>query len=455
MKGLTVKNIAQACGGHYHGSKEFLLREVSSVSTDSRRIVKDALFIPIRGERFDGHTYIGNVMKAGALVTLTDHAEGMPDCPYILVENTVSAMLLIAHFYLKTLAVPVVGITGSVGKTSTKEMIASVLSQKYRVLKTAGNFNNNIGLPLTIFRLTEEDQVAVLEMGINHFGEMTVLAETAEPDIMVITNIGTCHLEFLGNRDGVFKAKTECFDYVKQNGSVILNGDDDKLTAVTDVHGRRPIFYGMSPKCRVTAESVTPLGLKGSRCTISIDEDPFDVTVPVPGMHQVMNALAGAAVGAVFGLTAEEIKAGIESMETIAGRFRITEGSRCTVIDDCYNANPMSMKASLGILNEAEGRRAAVLGDMGELGANEKELHREVGEYAGTLDIETFLLCGELSKELQCGIFSKKPKADVHWFASSDELKAALPNLIRDGDTVLVKASHFMQFGKIVEELLK
>lgn len=454
MKGLTPRAMADTCHGRYHGPKDIADREVTAITTDSRKVTEGSLYIPMKGTRVDGHTFIANAQRAGALLTLTEHSEGMPEnFPYILVDSTAEAIQDIAGLYRRELAIPVVGITGSVGKTSTKEMIAAVLSQKYRVLKTAGNFNNNLGLPLTVFRLTEEDEIAVLEMGISHFGEMTRLAETAEPDTMVITNIGTCHLEFLKDRDGVFRAKTECFDYVRLDGTVILNGDDDKLCQVEEVHGRRPIFYGMSPRCRVYAENVRPLGLKGISCTINIDEDAFDVTIPVPGMHQVMNALAAAAVGATYSLTTEEIKAGIESLESLSGRFHIIENDHCTVIDDCYNANPMSMKASLDVLKDANGRKVAILGDMGELGSREKELHYEVGEHAGSLPVDKYIFVGPLSEEIMRGLTDVDPKADAVHFPDVDSLLAELPKLIADGDTVLVKASHFMQFERVTEAL--
>ncbi|MEE3420735.1 MAG: UDP-N-acetylmuramoyl-tripeptide--D-alanyl-D-alanine ligase [Lachnospiraceae bacterium] len=454
MKGMTPTAMAYACHGRYHGPGEVAKQEVTAVTTDSRKVTPGSLYVPMKGTKVDGHSFIESAMKAGALLTLTEHAEGMPEgFPYILVDSTADAIQEIAGLYRRNLDIQVVGITGSVGKTSTKEMIAAVLSQKYRVLKTAGNFNNNLGLPLTVFRLTEEDEIAVLEMGISHFGEMTKLAETAEPDTMVITNIGTCHLEFLKDRDGVFRAKTECFDYVKLDGTVILNGDDDKLVQVEEVHGRRPIFYGMSPRCRVSAENVQPLGLKGISCTINIDDESFDVTVPVPGMHQVMNALAAAAVGTLYGLTTDEIKAGIESLESLAGRFHIIENDRFTVIDDCYNANPMSMKASLDVLKDANGRKVAILGDMGELGAEENELHYEVGQHAGELPIDKFIFVGPLSEEIEKGLLEKNPQADSVHFPDVDALLKELASLVVDGDTVLVKASHFMQFERITEAL--
>ena len=454
MKNLTPENIAKACGGTMVNCENILGREVTAVTTDSRKVTEGCLYIPMKGAKFNGHDFIPQVMEGGALLTLTEKDEAAEGYPYIKVKRTDIAIQRIAEFYRVELGIPVVGITGSVGKTSTKEMIAAVLSQKYNVLKTAGNFNNNLGLPLTIFRITEEHEIAVLEMGISHFGEMTDLARTARPNTMVITNIGTCHLEFLKDRDGVFEAKTECFEYVDfENGTVVLNGDDDKLCRVDQVHGRAPIFYGMDPGMRVYAENIQPLGLKGTACTINIDDRYFDVTVPIPGRHMVMNALAGAAVGSLYGLTDEEIKAGIESLETLGGRFNIVETEKYTIIDDCYNANPMSMKASLGVLNDVEERCVAILGDMGELGENEAALHREVGEYAGEQNIDEYIVVGKLSENISEAIREVKPEADLHTFETVEELIPALDTLLKEGDIVLVKASHFMRFDRIVEAL--
>ena len=425
MKQMTPRNIAHACGGTYFGPESVLDREVTSVTVDSREAKPGCLYVPMRGTRADGHDFIPKAMEAGALLTLTERKEEKPAFPCIRVDSTAEAIQKIAGFYRRALGIPVVGITGSVGKTSTKEMIAAVLSRKYRVLKTAGNFNNNLGLPLTIFRLTEEDDIAVLEMGISHFGEMEKLADTAEPDTMVITNIGECHLEFLGDRDGVFRAKTECFHYMKPDGTVILNGEDDKLSRVAEVNGRKPVFYGCDPKFRVYADR-----------------------------HMVMNALAGAAVGSLYGLTMEEIRDGIESLETLGGRLhQIETKSGYMVIDDCYNANPMSMKASCGILSGAGTRTVAILGDMGELGKDEAALHREVGESVGRLAIDEYVTVGTLSENLAEGIRSVRPSACVRSFAGVEELLPALPGLIQKGDTVLVKASHFMQFERIVKVL--
>ena len=452
MKNLTPRKIAAACGGRYHGPKELLDQEVTSVVIDSRKAEEGCLFVPIRGARVDGHDFIPDVMQAGALVTLSERTEGMPQVPYISVDSTKKALQEIAGFYRQSLGIPVVGITGSVGKTSTKEMIASVLERKYRVLKTAGNFNSNIGLPLTIFRMTPDDEMAVLEMGISHFGEMEELAETAAPDAMVITNIGDCHLEFLGDRRGVFRAKTECFDFIRPGGSVILNGEDALLREVKEVQGRRPVFYGRDPKNRVWADEIRPLGLQGTHCRIHVDEEEFEVTIPAPGGHMVLNALAAAAVGALFGLDMEEIRAGIEELPSLSGRLNIVSCGDLTVIDDCYNANPMSMKASLSVLSQAEGPTVAVLGDMGELGKDERALHREVGECAGSLALTRCIFVGELAKEM-ADAARREGGPEVVVFDTVDELLPALSELLPEEASVLVKASHFMGFDRIVGAL--
>ena len=453
MKNMTIENIAASCGGVLHNCDDILKNEVTGVTTDSRAVTAGNLFIAMRGTH-DGHDFVPSAIDKGAMCVVVEKAPKDAAYPYIKVTKTAIAIQRIAEFYRVSLGIPVVGITGSVGKTSTKEMIASVLSQKYNVLKTAGNFNNNLGLPLTIFRITEEHEIAVLEMGISHFGEMTDLARTARPNTMVITNIGTCHLEFLKDRDGVFEAKTECFEYVDfENGIVVLNGEDDKLAKVDQVHGRAPIFYGCDDSFRVYADNIQPRGIEGISCTINMDDRSFDVLIPVPGRHQVMNALAGAIVGSVYGLTDEEIKAGIESLEPLGGRFKILKNIGMTVIDDCYNANPMSMKASLGVLSDVEERTVAILGDMGELGENEAALHREVGEAAGEMSIDAFVLVGELAKNIAEGIRSVNPDAEILWFATVDEALAEIKDVVRPGDVVLVKASHFMHFDRIVSEL--
>lgn len=363
MKNLTLENIANVCNGIYRGDEKSRWTEVTAITSDSRQAAPGCLFVPIVGERVDGHSFIPNVMEAGALATLSQKELPEARFPYIQVASSLQAVKDIAKFYLEQLKIPVVGITGSVGKTSTKEVIASVLKEKYHILKTQGNFNNELGLPLTVFRLRDYHEIAVLEMGISDFGEMSRLADIARPDTCVITNIGQCHLEFLGDRDGVLKAKTEVFRYLKEGGRAILNGDDDKLATIRQVQGKEPIFFGMNPAFPVYADQIQSRGLKGMSCRIHLPEAEFAVEIPMPGQHMVYNALAAAAVGMVHGLTPEQIRRGIESLEPISGRFRMIETDHFLIVDDCYNANPVSMKASLDVLKDALGRKVAILGD--------------------------------------------------------------------------------------------
>ena len=453
MKNLTLENLTRVCGGVCYGGEDSIHKEVTAITTDSRTVEPGCLFVPIVGNRVDGHDFISDVIKKGALAVLSEKILPDADFPYILVQSTLQAVKEIAEFYLSGLKIPVVGITGSVGKTSTKEAIASVLKEKYKTLKTQGNFNNELGLPLTVFRLREEDQIAVLEMGISDFGEMSRLAKIARPDTCVITNIGTCHLENLGDRDGVLKAKTEIFHYLKEDGTIILNGDDDKLQTIKDYKGIKPVFFGLGENCGVYADELLSCGLKGTRCRIHLGDRCFSALVPVPGRHMVYNALAAAAVGRVYGLTDEEIKRGIESLETISGRFHIIETEDFLIVDDCYNANPMSMKASLDVLSEGAGRKVAILGDMGELGENESQLHRQVGEHAGNCGIDLCICVGSLSRYMVQGIREVNPSMDVIYEEERDSLIKNLPSSLKKRDTILVKASHFMGFEKIVKAL--
>ncbi len=457
MKNLTLEHIAQACHGTYVGADELNTQEISAVTTDSRKVEAGCLFVPIVGARVDGHNFIEQVMAAGALCTLSEKDLGEVAYPYIKVASSLQAVKDLAAFYLDQLQIPVIGITGSVGKTSTKEMIAAVLAEKYCVLKTQGNFNNELGLPLTVFRLREGDEIAILEMGISDFNEMHRLAAVARPNTSVITNIGTCHLENLGDRDGVLRAKTEVFDHLKENANVILNGDDDKLATVAQVQGKAPTFFGMNPEYPIYADKVESRGLKGIFCCIHTPKGSFEVVVPIPGIHMVYNALAGTAVGLAYGMELEEIKRGIEKLQPVSGRFNIIETEKYTIVDDCYNANPMSMKASLQIMKDALGRKVAILGDMGELGATEKELHAQVGTFAGDCGIDKLIcvgkLCEEMVKAARISSEAAGNQLEIIHLDTLDETIGKLSELVKEKDTILVKASHFMQFDKIVKAL--
>ena len=461
MKNMTLENIEKACGGRYIGTEAEKKTEVLGVVIDSRQVESGYMFVAIPGEKVDGHKFIPDVFAKGAAAVLSEQQLEDPAGPYILVESTTKALRDLAEYYRKSLDIKVVGITGSVGKTSTKEMIASVLSEKYRVLKTEGNYNNEIGLPLTIFKIRAEHEVAVLEMGISEFGEMHRLATMANPDICVITNIGLCHLENLKTRDGILKAKTESFAHLKKDGIAILNGDDDKLSTIRQVGDKEPVFYGMEEKMEyredakksVYATGVENLGLYGMQARIHTPEGERDVRIPIPGEHNVYNALAATAVGLSLGLSLDQISAGILKAKTIGGRTNLLNTGSMTVIDDCYNANPVSMKASIDVLATAEGRKIAVLGDMGELGENEKKLHYEVGEYLAKKEIDVLFCAGELSEEIAKAAQKESKTCEVYYFETRDALLEQLLPFLKKGDTVLVKASHFMEYPKIVKAL--
>lgn len=472
MRNMTLANIAAACGGTYFGTDADKEKEIAGAVIDSRLVEKDYLFIPIKGARVDGHDFIPAVFEKGALAVLSEHELEHPAGSYILVDSCEAAMKKIAKFYRQSLDIKVVGITGSVGKTSTKEMIASVLAQKYNVLKTEGNFNNEIGLPLTIFKIRKEHEIAVLEMGISDFGEMHRLAEMANPDVCVITNIGLCHLENLIDRDGILKAKTESFEHLTANGVAVLNGDDDKLATKPEVNGRATVFYGLGKEPLVAeddtdkgteelllaekqiyATDVEAIGLTGTKARIHVGEEVFEVEIPIAGEHNVYNALAAVGVAKELGLSLEEMKRGIESVQTIGGRSNLIHRNGLTIIDDCYNANPVSMKASIDVLSKAGGRKIAVLGDMGELGADEKALHFSVGEHFAGKGIDMLFCMGTLSTEIVSAVVLFSPETEIHYFSSKEALITELKEACKEGDTILVKASHFMNFPEIVKAL--
>ncbi|MBQ1452711.1 MAG: UDP-N-acetylmuramoyl-tripeptide--D-alanyl-D-alanine ligase, partial [Ruminococcus sp.] len=319
-------------------------------------------------------------------------------------------------------------------------------SQKFKTHKTQGNLNNELGVPLTLLSMPEDTEAAVIEMGISGFGEMTRLAKMAQPTICVLTIIGCCHLENLGDRDGVLKAKTEMFDYAKEGAAFILNGDDDKLSTVKDVRGTKPIFFGLDKSNRYYAESIENNGEGGVSCTLCFDDTRLDVTIPAIGSYMVSNALAAVAAGKLLGLSDEQLKNGVEAYKTVGSRANVINTGKLRIIDDCYNANPTSVKASLDTLKNFEGRKVAILGDMKELGSNELALHYDTGAYAKEIGIDRVLSVGPLAKELARG-------AEDVWFESIDALLPELPDLLKDGDTVLVKASHSMHFENIVENL--
>ncbi len=445
MKPFTLKEIAAACGGTLVcGDAEEQLT-ITSVERDSRQIKPGSLFLAIKGERADGHEYIEKCYDSGAVCAVCERAPKAKK-PYILVPSTLDAVKEIGRAYREKFDIPVVGVSGSVGKTSTKEMLYAVLSQKYKTHKTQGNLNNELGVPLTLLSMPEDAEAAVIEMGISGFGEMTRLSRMVKPTVCVLTVIGCCHLENLGDRDGVLRAKTEMFSHAQSGAAFVLNGDDDKLSTVTSVGGTKPIFFGLGEGNRYRAENIQNNGEGGVSCTLCFDGERLDVTIPAIGSYMVTNALAAVAVGRLLGLDNDELRRGVEAYKTVGSRANVINTGRLRIIDDCYNANPTSVRASLDTLMNFDGRRVAVLGDMKELGANELALHYDTGAYAKELGVDAVIAVGPLAKELASG-------ANGAWFEDIEQAKAALPELLQDGDTVLVKASHSMQFEKITEFL--
>ena len=446
MKKFTLAEIAASCGGKYVGEEALKNTAITSVERDSRAVKDGSLFLAIKGERVDGHDFIEKCYDSGAVCAICEKAPENPKKPYILVDSTLNAVKDIAKAYREKFDIPVVGVSGSVGKTSTKEMLYAVLSQRFKTHKTQGNLNNELGVPLTILSMPEEAQAAVIEMGISDFGEMTRLSRVAQPTICVLTIIGCCHLENLGDRDGVMKAKTEMFKYARDGAEFILNGDDDKLSTITDVNGKKPVFFGIDSKNDYYAEDIENNGEGGVSCKLCFGDTKLDVIIPAIGTYMVSNALAAAAAGKLLGLSDKQIKNGVEAYKTVGSRANVINNGKIRIIDDCYNANPTSVKASLETLKNFRGRTVAVLGDMKELGTDELQLHFDTGAYAKQIGIDVVLAAGPLAKSLADG-------ADGKWYETKEELIKALPEIIKEGDTVLVKASHSMQFEKIVEFL--
>ncbi len=474
MQNMTLTNIAACLQGTLHqaaGKEQF---DIKGAVLDSRKVEPGYAFFATRGERVDGHSFIPQVAEKGAALVVCEDAPTV-DIPYILVEDTFAALKKVAAFYREQLQIPIIGVTGSVGKTSTKEMIAAGLSTKFNVLKTQGNFNNEVGLPLTILSIRDEHEAAVVEMGISDFGEMRRLSQIARPDICVITNIGQCHLENLIDRDGVLKAKTEIFDFMSKDGYVVLNGDDDKLASVQEVNGRKPYFFGLKISEQagmagvmqeislsegsddrtaakdVFATDIQSHGLFGSDFTMNLMGDELRASVPLPGQHMVINALAAACVGRILGMNNEDILAGIASVQATVGRSNIMRLPDKTVIDDCYNANPVSVKSAIDLLMMANGRKVVILGDMFELGTEELALHREVGQYAALARLDGMIFIGSMAKEMYDGAL--KLRTMPEYYPDKAAFFAAHKRSDFTDTTVLVKASHGMQFEEIVEWL--
>ncbi len=458
MKALSVKEVFTAVKGKLLNSDENKM--IFNVSTDTRNIAEGDLFIPLKGDNFDGHKFIESAFDKGAVCVLSQILLDTSK-PYILVDDTKKALADLAEYYRGLFDIPVVAITGSAGKTTTKDIVYSVLKQKYNTIKTEGNFNNEIGVPLTIFRIDETTEVAVIEMGMNHFNEIHRLCKMGRPNAVIITNIGYSHIENLGNREGILKAKCEIFDFLEEGGIKILNGDDDMLstlrnketntcfyTTMTDIYGSED-FY---------ADEIKENGIDGISCQIHKGSEKFYVNIQIPGKHMVLNALSAAAAGYYFGLDFNQIKKGIESFEPTKMRMDIIKTDKYTIINDVYNANPVSMKAGIDVLSNANLRKVCIIGDMFELGDFAPKLHFEVGEYAAKKHIDVIICIGEISLNMYNGALkqaelAKMSTENIFYFKSQEEFFEKIDNILKKGDIILIKASRGMKFEKTIEKI--
>ncbi|NLW28196.1 UDP-N-acetylmuramoyl-tripeptide--D-alanyl-D-alanine ligase [Acetivibrio saccincola] len=429
----------------------------SGISTDSRNIKEGDLFIPLKGERFDGHDYVEEALAKGAFGALTEK-DIEPDGEKVIikVDDTLKALRLIAAFYRSKFNIPFIGITGSVGKTSTKEMVWSVLSKKFNVLKNQGNFNNEIGVPLTIFRLEPFHEAAVVEMGMNNLGEISRLTSMVKPDIAIITNIGVSHIENLGSKKNILRAKMEILEGLNNKGLVILNGDDNLLFGLKGLLNFRTVFYGFEEGLDYQAYNVRSLGEKGSVFEIEINKKEYEVKVPVPGIHNIYNALASIAAGVELMIPEEDIIKGIEEFSPAKMRLDIINSNGIKVINDAYNASPQSMEAALVVLKEvSSGQRSiAVLGDMYELGEMTEEAHIHIGKFAAEQGIDYIIAVGDNAKSICKGALSMGvDKERVLKFENNKETSKFLGSFIKEGDVILVKGSRGMKMEEIVNKL--
>lgn len=429
------------------------------ITTDSRKVAKDNLFIPLIGEKFDGHDYIEQCFDAGAAVCLTQNpVPERKDGSAILVSDTSKALRDIATWHRNKYNIPVVGITGSVGKTSTKDMVACVLAKRYEVLKTQGNFNNEIGLPLTLLNLEARHQAAVIEMGMSGFGEISRLTAAAQPQIAIITNIGVSHIEKLGSQQGILTAKLEILEGLKKGGLVVLNGDDPLLKALKGKLGFRTVFYGMEAGQDYCAQNYRSMGEKGTVFSMLLNGVKYEVTVPVPGIHNVYNTLAAIAVGIEMSIPMNTIVEGIAEFSPGKMRQNIISHNGIKVINDAYNASPQSMQAAISVLEELslKTRGIAVLGDMLEMGAAACEQHYSVGNFIKDKKISMLITVGNDSEKiLQAVAASGKPDISLRHFKDNSNALEYIKSIVKKGDYILIKGSRGMKMEQIAEGLLE
>ena len=456
MEPMTVGQIVTAVDGVWLNPREDA-PAVTAVCTDSRKLSPGCLFLPWVGERFDGHDFIDAALEAGAAGCLCAHLPEKlrSDKFYIQVKDTRLALRDLATAYRDQFHIPVVQITGSVGKTTTKEMVAAVLGARLKVWKTPENYNNDVGAPLTLLGLTHEHEAAVIETGMNHFGEIEYLTAMVKPDIAIISNIGDAHIEYLGSREGILKAKCEIFTHLKKDGLAILNGDDALLDMVAEPF--KTVRCGKSQHCQVRITELSDHGVEGISCTIATEKERYALNIPAPGEHMAYTAAIAAAVGEALGLSREEIVRGAASYVPAGSRMRVLRlpGGQM-ILDDCYNANPQSVAAALEILARTDcDKKVAVLGDMGELGGQSSRAHYNMGALASMLGIDLVFAIGSGERAGRIADGVAQSGGSIQYYPTKEEAMPELRRQLGRGTVMLVKASHAMKFGQLVEELQK
>lgn len=446
MKTLSIKEIAAALGAKCEGDAE-----IKNISIDSRTVKEGDLYIAIQGEKFDGHIFSKSAVENGAAAVMC-HKDIDCDCPKIIVDDTQEAFLAMASWYRQLFPIFVVGLTGSVGKTTTKEMIAAALSSEKNTLKTEGNLNNSIGVPRTLMRLEEDTEAAVIEMGMDNKGQISVLTNCVKPDVAVITNIGVSHMENLGSREGILNAKMEIIEGLKKGGKLFLNSDDPYLMSVhTDEH--EIIYFGINNfSCKYKAENIEAIG-ESTEFDICWEEKSQHIVIPTIGKHNVYNALAGFSVAVEYGISPENAAKGLSGYTPSGMRQRLRTVKDITFIEDCYNASPDSVRAAINTLSSLKAeRKIAVLGDMLELGSISEEAHKNSGMLAAKKGIDAVFTLGERSvvtaeKAKEMGVeFAEN-------FTSHEALADKLFSFLKAGDAVLFKASRAMKLEDVINNI--
>ena len=449
MARITLRDAAQWCGGTVEEKYEDVVFD--GAGNDTRSLQPGQLFIALQGVR-DGHDYIPAAIAKGAAAVLCSRKVG--DYPAILVKDPRTALGDVAREALKRIGAKVVAVTGSVGKSTTKEMIAAVLSGTFRVSKTPANHNNDIGMPMAILDMPEDTEVAVLEMGMNHFREIAYLSCIAHPDVAVIINVGTAHIEFLGTQQGIRQAKLEILEGMTPQGMLLLNGDDTMLRCLDVTPKQRITYFGASEGCDVRALDVSQKG-GVLRFTVEAGRLTFPVEMKLEGEHYVADALAAVTVGLKLGVHPDKIRQQLDAFQNMSGRQEIFEAKGFTIINDCYNAGPESMAAALNVLGNRPGRHIAVLGDMLELGDCAQAEHYKIGRIAAEKADMVFAFGPHAGRVLDGTITGGMPENMGRAFDSREDLITALRRAVKPGDVILFKGSHGMHLEKVLEAFLK